>query len=249
VTLAPASVIGVGLWRPAPGAETPPPRLPARLRRRASLLINMVAEVSAQAAAQGGASLATLPLVVGSAFGELATTMDLLRDLEGDGVLSPTQFQASVHNSAVGYLSIAHENRAASTSLAAGDDTLGAVLLEALTLLTLRGGRVLAVVADEALPTKLVPHAAAASLAAAFLLEAGAAGPLAVLEDLRATVATRRPTESDAPCASGVRLVDAIRAGRSVRVDLGVEGASTWSVAVRRVAGARREGEGEGEGA
>ncbi|HTA20013.1 MAG TPA: beta-ketoacyl synthase chain length factor [Polyangia bacterium] len=245
MTLAAASVVGVGLWRPAPGAETPPPRLPPRLRRRASLLINMVAEVSAQAAEQAGASLATLPLVVGSAFGELATTMELLRDLEGDGVLSPTQFQSSVHNSAVGYLSIAHDNRVASTSLAAGDDTLGAVLLEALTLLTLRGGRVLAVVADEALPAALLPRGASAALAAAFLLEAGAAGPL-VLEDLRAAVVTGRPVESDAPCASGVRLVDAIRAARSARVDLGVEGASTWSVAVRRVARARREGEGEG---
>jgi hypothetical protein len=245
VTLAPASVIGVGLWRPAPGAETPPPRLPPRLRRRASLLINMVAEVSAQAAAQAGASLTTLSLVVGSAFGELATTMDLLRDLEGDGVLSPTQFQSSVHNSAVGYLSIAHENRVASTSLAAGDDTLGAVLLEALTQLTLHGGRVLAVVADEALPTALAPRAAASeAVAAAFLLEAGTSGPLAVLEDLRAAIVTGRPDESDAPCASGGRLVDAIRAGRSARVELGVEGASTWSVAVRRVARARLEGEG-----
>jgi hypothetical protein len=246
VTLAPASVIGVGLWRPAPGAETPPPRLPPRLRRRASLLINMVAEVSAQATVQAGASLTTLPLVVGSAFGELATTMDLLRDLEGDGVLSPTQFQSSVHNSAVGYLSIAHENRVASTSLAAGDDTLGVVLLEALTLLALRGGRVLAVVADEALPAALAPHGSSAALAAAFLLEAGTAGPLAVLEDLCAVVRTGRPNESDVPCASGLRLVDAIRAGRSARVDLGVEGASTWSVAVRRVAHARPEGEGEG---
>ncbi|HSZ80824.1 MAG TPA: beta-ketoacyl synthase chain length factor [Polyangia bacterium] len=238
MTLASASVIGLGLWRPAPGAETPPPRLPPRLRRRASLLINMVAEVSAQAAEQGGASLTTLPLVVGSAFGELATTMDLLRDLEGDGVLSPTQFQASVHNSAVAYLSIAHENRVPSTSLAAGDDTLGVVLLEALTLLTLRGGRVLAVVADEALPADLVPRGVSGAVAAAFLLEAGTSGPLAVLEDLRAAVAPSRPVESDAPCASGVRLVEAIRAGTSARVELGVTGASTWSVAVRRVEGA-----------
>ena len=111
MTLARAAVIGVGLWRPTPGAETPPPRLPPRLRRRASLLINMVAEVGAQATEPAGASLATLPLVVGSAFGELSTTMDLLRDLEGDGAVSPTQFQSSVHNSAAGYLSIAHGNR------------------------------------------------------------------------------------------------------------------------------------------
>jgi hypothetical protein len=246
VTLVPAAVLGVGLWRPAPGAAAPPPRLPPRLRRRASLLVSMVAEVAAQAAEQAGASMATLPLVVGSAFGELATTMDLLRAIHGagEGLVSPTQFQSSVHNTAAGYLSIAHGNRVASTSLAAGDETLGAVLLEALTLLTLRGGQVLAIVADEALPLDLVPRANAAAVSAAFLLAARPAlgpadgRPLAVLEDLRAGGAAARSIESDVPCASAVRLVEAIRAGRSRRVELGVEGASTWSVAVRHVEGA-----------
>jgi hypothetical protein len=243
VTLVPAAVLGVGLWRPGPGADAPPPRLPPRLRRRASLLVSMVAEVAAQAVEQAGASMATLPLVVGSAFGELATTMDLLRDIHGagEGLVSPTQFQNSVHNSAAGYLSIAHGNRVASTSLAAGDETLGAVLLEALTLLTLRGGQVLAIVADEALPLDLVPHANAAAMSAAFLLTArpeDVGRPLAVLEDLRSSGAAARAIESDTPCASGIRLVEAIRAGRSRRVELGVEGASTWSVAVRRVEGA-----------
>jgi predicted hotdog family 3-hydroxylacyl-ACP dehydratase len=238
-------VRGVGLWRPAPGAETPPPRLPSRLRRRASLLINMVAEVGAQAAEQGGASLATVPLVVGSAFGELATTIDILRDIEGDGMVSPAQFQASVHNSAVGYLSIAHENRVAATSIAAGDDTVAMVLLEAMTLLALRGGQVLAIVADEALPAELVVGADTnrGAVAAAFLLEASrqdaAAGPapLAVLEDLRAApVLLERPVESNTPCASAAALVEAIRAGRVDRVELGPVGASSWSVAVRPLA-------------
>jgi hypothetical protein len=239
VTRAPVAVVGVGLWRPMPGAETPPPRLPPRLRRRASLLINMVAEVGAQATEPVGASMAMLPIVVGSAFGELGTMMELLRDLEGDGAVSPTQFQSSVHNSAAGYLSIAHGNRVSSTSLAAGDDTLGVVLLEAFTLLALRGGRVLAVVADEALPTELVPRADVAALAAAFLLEAApAARPLAFLDELRASGAEARPVESDVPCASAVGLVEAIRAGRAARVELGVPGASIWSVAVRPAEGA-----------
>ena len=92
---------------------------------------------------------------------------------------------------------------------------------------------------DAALELRGRQHAVA--LAAAFLLEAGAGGPV-LLEELRASGGLARPVESDAPCASAVRLVDAIRAGRSARVELGVEGASTWSVAVRRVA--RLEGEG-----
>ncbi len=145
-----------------------------------------------------------------------------------------------------GYLSIAHGNRVSSTSLAAGDDTLGVVLLEALTLLTLRGGRVLAVVADEALPAELVPRADVAALVGRVSLLEGAGRawalpdgrPLAFLEDLRARGAEARPVESDVPCASAARLVEAIRAGRGARVDLGVEGGSTWSVAVRHVEGA-----------
>jgi len=234
VTTADVHVRGVGLWRPAPGAEAPPARLPARLRRRASLLINMVAEVAAQAAEQAGESLATLPIVVGSAFGELGTTMDILRDIEGDGVVSPTSFQASVHNSAVGYLSIAHGNRLASTSIAAGDYTVAMVLLEAMSLLALRGGRVLAIVADEALPRELGVEGEVGALAAAFVLEAPGtlAAPLAVLEDLRAAPAARL-VESNQPCAPAIRLVEAIRAGFAGRVELGAPGASAWSVAVR----------------
>lgn len=250
MTLARASVRGVGLWRPAPGAETPPPRLPARLRRRASLLINMVAEVAAQATEPSGVSLATVPLVVGSAFGELGTTVDILRDIEGEGIVSPTDFQASVHNTAAAYLSIANVNRLSSTSLAAGDDTVATVLLEALTHLALRGGQVLAIVGDEALPAVLRGSVAGTAFAAAWLLEAapaeGAAWPgeppLAILEDLRYVPGEgARPVESDAPCEPGVRLVEAIRAGAWGRVELGIPaatGAAPWSVALRRGEGA-----------
>jgi hypothetical protein len=238
----PVAVRGLGLWRPAPGAETPPPRLPPRLRRRASLLINMVAEVAAQATEPAGVSLATVPLVVGSAFGELGTTIDILRDIDqSEGIVSPTDFQASVHNTAVAYLSIAHANRLSSTSIAAGDETTAAVLLEAFTQLAVRGGRVLAIVADESLPQVLRAGAAATAVAAAWLLEAPSAGSppaLAVLDDLRQDTEAERPAEPDAPCEAGARLVEAIRAGRWGRAELGSPGVATWSVAVRGVEGA-----------
>src|SRR5450432_1496851 len=121
----------------------------------------MVAEVATQATSQAGLSLSEtqLPVVVGSAFGELATTMAILRQLEseGGGVVSPTRFQSSVHNSAVGYLSIAHGNQAPGSSIAAGNDTVAMVLAEALSLLACQGGLVLAIVGDEALPAALKP--------------------------------------------------------------------------------------------
>jgi len=237
-----ASVLGVGLWRPDEGNLSPPPRLPVRLRRRASLLISMVAEVAAQATEQARLSPSALPIVVGSAFGELATTMDILRDIAGDGVVSPTSFQNSVHNSAAGYLSIAHDNRTASTSIAAGNDTVAMVLLEAMTILATRGGEVLAIVADEALPALLGPFAQTTALAAALVL--GAAGPttedrrpLAWLEDLRQDLPpATRLTEVDSPCASILPLLAAIATGPSARVTLGPE-SSSWSVVVRRPEG------------
>jgi hypothetical protein len=246
VIAARAAVRGVGLWRPTAGAETPPPRLPPRLRRRASLLINMVAEVAAQATEPAGVSLAAVPLIVGSAFGELGTTVDILRDIAGEGVVSPTDFQASVHNTAAAYLSIANTNRLSSTSLAAGDDTLAVVLLEALTLLSLRGGQALAIVADESLPAVLRAGAEKTAVAAAWLLEAAPAGggawpgeaPLAVIEGLRPGEAgAARPVESDAPCEAGARLVEGIRGGRWGRFGLGAAPAG-WSVTICRGEGA-----------
>lgn len=240
------AVRAVGLWRPTSGAPTPPPRLPPRLRRRASLLVNMVAEVATQATEAAGASLASVPLIVGSAFGELGTTVDILRDInqsDGQGIVSPTDFQASVHNTAAAYLSIATSNRLSSTSIAAGDETAAAVLLEALTLLALRGGQALAIVADEALPDELHAGAAGTAVAAALLLEAPPAdggawpdpAPLAVLGDLRQAPALARPVEPDAPSEAAARLVETIRAGRWGRVQLGVvdaQGAGAWSVIV-----------------
>ena len=56
--------------------------------------------------------LSRLRVVVGSAFGELATLVEMLEERERDGLLSPLRFQNSVHNSAAGQLSIAHKNKA-----------------------------------------------------------------------------------------------------------------------------------------
>jgi hypothetical protein len=217
------------------------------MRRRASLLINMAAEVAAQAAAQAGVSQAGLPLIVGSAFGELATTMSILRDLEGDGIASPTDFQASVHNSAAGYLSIAHGNQAPCTSIAAGNDTVAMVLLEAVALLAAQGGRVLAVVGDEALPAALGQGAGAAPLAAALLLADAALPfaqrPLVLLDDLRpAGEGAPRPVEVDSPSAAILPLLAAIAAaaagGSAAGVSLLPDGAAAsaaagWAITVR----------------
>jgi len=60
----------------------------------------------------------------------------MLEQLARGQGLSPTLFSHSVHNAQAGLFSIAAHNRAASSSIAAQDDTFGCAWLEAMTLLS-----------------------------------------------------------------------------------------------------------------
>lgn len=246
-----ARVLGIGLWRPGfpsaaaflsgrptAGADAPNAAAQAKLRRRGSLLVNMIADVATQASAQAGVPLSGPRIVVGSAFGEIATLVEMLDEREGDGVVSPLRFQNSVHNAAAGHLSIAHKNRAPATSLAAGNDTVAMVLLEAMTLLAQGGDDVIAIVADEALPQSIRPGHHATPIAAALVLGAdgearpGAPPALAVLEDLRKATAAGQPPEADEPCAAILPLIAALAGGRSGRVDVSPADDRSWSIDV-----------------
>ena len=249
-----ARVLGMGLWmpgfpdpaswlsgRPVEGADAP--NAQSKQRRRSSLLVNMVADVAAQASAQAGVPLSRLRVVVGSAFGELTTLMEMLEERERDGLLSPLRFQNSVHNSAAGQLSIANKNKTPAMSLAAGNDTVAMVLLEALTLLALGGDEVLAVVADEPLPQSIRPGHVTGAVSAALVLAADGASSdaarpaLAVLEDLRQAQAAfgsvERPQEVDGPCAAILPLIAALAQGRSGRIDVSPTEDPRWSILVR----------------
>jgi len=258
------NVRGVGLWmpgypdvaswlaqRPVAGADAPP--APGNQRRRSSLLVNMVAEVAAQASRQAGVELSRLQIVVGSAFGELATLVAMLDERERDGVLSPLRFQNSVHNAAAGLLSIAHANKAPAMSLAAGNDTAAMVLLEAFTLLAQgpAGDGVIAIVADEALPQSIRPGHHASAIAAALVLTRPASGaadstpvPLGVLEDLRQTShasspTAERPLEVDGPTSAIIPLIAALGHGRPGRVSVSPAEDPRWSIALRNAPGIR----------
>jgi hypothetical protein len=260
-----ARVLGFGLWmpgfpdpaswlsgRPVAGADIssasgPNTAAHAKPRRRSSLLVNMVAEVATQASQQAGVPLSRLRVVVGSAFGELATLVEMLDERERDGLLSPLRFQNSVHNSAAGHLSIAHRNKTPAMSLAAGNDTVAMVLLEAMTLLALGGDEVLAIVGDEPLPPSIWPGHRPAAVSAALVLAAdsgtaGSAPPArAILEDLRqvraASRSADRPLEVDGPCAAILPLIAAVGHGRSGRVDVSPAEDRRWSIAVRDAGG------------
>jgi hypothetical protein len=216
------SVCGAATWcegEQRPAAEL----LPTRMRGRASLLTSMLADVVARATAEAQLDPRTLPSIFGSAYGEMGTTLRLLEQLTTDGVLSPAKFQASVHNTAAGQLSIALGNREFSTSLAAGHDTLAMLLIEALAFLHQRPGHVLVACGDEASTPALQPGLVYPPLAAAMVLS-NAAPPERTLARLGRVIAcelgSAPASASDNPCAPALTLVAAIRAGARMTLRL-----------------------------
>ncbi len=91
-------------------------------------------------------------LVLASQHGELSYTVVELRSLAAGESVSPTLFSLSVHNSPAGIFSILRRDRAPSTAIAAGEETLGHALLEAFCQLEDGEEPVLMVYADMALP-------------------------------------------------------------------------------------------------
>lgn len=232
-------VTGVGLWAPGfadaaawragvadPSVARPgAPLIPARQRRRASLLTRALATALGEAAAQAGVDLATTATIFGSAYGEGATLGQLLSQRhEGDGALSPLRFAGSVHNTASGMVSIATGARGFTTSLAAGDDTLVACLDEAAGLLAAGHDAVAVVVGDEAPPAALIPaEQRCAPLAVALVLRRAEApaGPAAQAATEAPTITWRPATGADAlagarAAAEGLRA-RAAAAGLDVR--------------------------------
>ncbi|OGH00334.1 MAG: hypothetical protein A2600_11520 [Candidatus Lambdaproteobacteria bacterium RIFOXYD1_FULL_56_27] len=97
-------------------------------------------------------------LLLASQHGEITTTALLLDQLTRGEVLSPAGFSHSVHNSPVGRVSLALDNRQPAGAVSAGVGSLGAGLVEALGLLCRYEGRKVALLfADEPVPAGLHP--------------------------------------------------------------------------------------------
>jgi hypothetical protein len=244
--LKPAWVLGTGLWAPGfdgigpwvaalRASTSDEPRaaiLPPRLVRRTSFLTRMAAEVLGQAAA--GADLSQVMTVHASAYGEVQTLAALLEMLCVDGILSPARFQNSVHNTAGGHISIATANRAFSTALAAGPETVAMGLFETLALLDDRGGNAVVIFADEAPAQVGLPPFESLAVAVHLAADAPAAGALAQLSGLRRAEGLRIPEVradfANNPVAPSLGLVEAIQLGRSGPVPLTPDSRGGWVV-------------------
>jgi hypothetical protein len=199
----------------------------------------MFAEVLGQACGAHPELLGRVPTVYGSAYGEMERLVQLLGSMQDErGEVSPLRFQTSVHNTSAGLISIATRDRAFSTTVAAGTQTLAMAFVEAVSWLAGHGGEIVVVVGDEPSPSAFVPEDERfGALAAAFLIRAepDAAPPALRGQLLHRQGAALDPTgqsPGNHPCAAVVPLVRALRAGRPATVPLDATGVSRYFVDV-----------------
>ena len=200
-------------------AKLRPAILPPMLRRRTSAPTRAVAWVLGELAQASGANLHAAPIVLGTDHGEIGVTVDLLAAaLDPAADVSPTRFHNSVHNTALGYVSIACGNRAGHTTISAGPDTLPAALIEGAARLATGAEDVLVVVADEPVPPPLPRRGPAEVTAVAFHLSARAETATATLA-LAGPVPVPGPRPAD-PCAAALALARAVADGEARTVPL-----------------------------
>ncbi len=211
--------------------------LPPRPRGRASLLTRISAELLDQLVRGDRSVLAELPTVHASAFGEMATTVSLLGQIGDPNGLSPAKFQSSVHNTAAGQISIATDNRAFSTALAAGDETVAMALVEALGFLALHGGSIAVLISDEEAQSSLMRGVSFPAAGVGYLLTWGDAPPpdaLGVLEAVeRGSGSTLAAPLADhalarTTAAQGLDLARAAKSRTAGRFALGTEWCVTF---------------------
>ncbi|MDD5548265.1 MAG: beta-ketoacyl synthase chain length factor [Sulfurovaceae bacterium] len=69
-----------------------------------------------------------MPVVIGSAFGEVVETFEIIRSIDMSQTVSPTHFQNSVHNTPASYLSIVGNNTGYITTVSDIENTADCVL-------------------------------------------------------------------------------------------------------------------------
>ena len=103
--------------------------IPAMLRRR----MNTVEKITVALASKIVPENADYRMVFASRFGEWEQTIKLIHQFYEDREMSPAGFSNSVHNAAMGQLSLLIHNTNSYTSIAAGEKTIENALLDAIT--------------------------------------------------------------------------------------------------------------------
>jgi len=101
---------------------------------------------------------ADVPVVFSSRWGEIGTTLKLMRQMHEEGEMSPAGFAASVHNAAPGAWSLFTGNRKPYTAIAARERSYEMGLVEAEAQLAAGASHVLYVYAEESTPEYYLPE-------------------------------------------------------------------------------------------
>lgn len=151
--------------------------LVARARRFTSLVTQMHVEVCGQALATAPSD--TRPhTIFSSHHGEVQIAADLIFDLLTHKSVSSARFALSVHNAPSGLVSIATANTHGTTTIAAGENSFAAGLLETFLIARERRAPVLLSYADEPIPALFGGPPNAVGTAFALLLGPEECGPL-----------------------------------------------------------------------
>ena len=102
--------------------------IPPLLRRR----MNTIEKIAVSLASKVAPESSDYRVVFASRFGEWGQTIKLIRQFYEDKEMSPAGFSNSVHNAAMGHLSLLTHNKNSYTSIAACEKTLENALLDAM---------------------------------------------------------------------------------------------------------------------
>ena len=175
-----------GAGRVAGGVRdiTQTPALPMMLRRRATSLGQKIL----MAALALGETARTGRYVLASRHGEFSRQVGILDALASAELPSPAEFTMSVHNALAGLLSIHTGNTQGHTAIAAGADTFGMALLEAVACLQeAPDAPVLLLYGDEQLPPPFDVYDetdTAEQLVAAFALASPRPGEMRIVTEI-----------------------------------------------------------------
>jgi hypothetical protein len=147
-------------------SDAPPlAEMPAMARRRLSPLGRLAVQAAWRCAGSDGPGF---PVVLASRYGDVHRTLELQDALAQGRSLSPTAFGLSVHNAVGAQYSIARGDRANYLSIAAGEASAAAGLVEAVSLLEDGAPEVMLVCYDEGLPAPYARYDAATPSEAAW---------------------------------------------------------------------------------
>jgi hypothetical protein len=138
-------------WRGSDGAPQPDISwIPPLERRRLTQLERAALCVAGRVYPNGE----EVPVVFASRWGEIGTTLKLMRQMHDEREMSPAGFSNSVHNAFPGAFSLFKKNKAPYTAIAAGAKSREMGLLEASTY----PGKVVFVHAEETTPEFYAGH-------------------------------------------------------------------------------------------